>query len=512
MHQPRRNVFVFLCDQLRSDFLSCYGCAGVPTPNLDRLAANGVVFDRAIAQSPVCGPGRASMMTGRFVSDHGVWANDLPERPGLEYLPQRMANNGYTTGAFGKLHHTPGLDTKGFHIGQLFEEGRLGDQDHYFQWLKARRPEITGVWNIENGQFAFEPEEYYEHWIASRTIDFIDQHAQDEAPMFAWVSFQGPHQPYDPPSTVVGACDPEKLPPVVNFAPESFPHSSLETRSARVLPVFKDKPALDQLRIAYAEMIVFIDQQIGRVHDALDAAGQLEKTTILFSTDHGDMLGDHGIQEKGPYPYRQHLEIPLILSNHPGLDAGSRSQTLVGNIDLGATALDIAGDTRAFGAARSLLGPLGACNAPPRTTNFSEFCDSLKIVENDRFRFGYIPFSKDIYLYEPAEDPEMTNNLADNPAYAEVVREMLQHTVDYMILAKGVGIEAHDLVWDQQRGLADKHPAYADEMPIVFAMTQDEYQRTVEAGVDATFNQPFEGKPVRHGYQPAYWQQPRDNA
>ncbi|MEM1108593.1 MAG: sulfatase-like hydrolase/transferase [Planctomycetota bacterium] len=505
MPETRRNVVVFLCDQLRRDFLSCYGGSGVPTPNLDRLANQGVVFDRAIAQSPVCGPGRASMMTGRFVSDHGVWANDLPPRPGLDFLPQRMNDRGYITGAFGKLHHTPGEDTKGFAVDHLFEEGRLGDRDPYFQWLKERHPEITGVWNIDQEKFAFEDEDYYEHWIASRAIDFIEDHAGGDAPLFAWVSFQGPHQPYDPPASVVGSCDPAALPPVIDFKPQSLPNPILDARRARVLPVFNNRAALDKLRVAYAEMIVFIDQQIGRVLEALEAARQLENTTILFSTDHGDMLGDHGLQEKGPYPYRQHLELPLILSNHPGLAAGTRSDTLVGNIDLGATALDIAGDPTPFGFARSLLGPLGHTNPPARETNFSEFCDSLKIVETAEFRFGYVPFTNDKFLYRPADDPEMTRNLADDPKYADVVQQMTQHVIDFLLLAKGVGIEAHDLSHRQQAGLAEKDPAFAERMPIVFPLTADGRQRTLDAGIDATFNQALEGRPVTHAYQPAYW-------
>ena len=153
------NILVILCDQLRKDFLSCYGGTVCNTPNLDALAAKSVCFTNAITASPVCAPARASMMTGRYVSDHGVWTNDMPFREGVDYLPQRMNRAGYRTGAFGKLHHFPAKDGKGFSTYALMEENRLGDKDDYFQWLRARHPEIRGVFTCKkDGGFAFAEE------------------------------------------------------------------------------------------------------------------------------------------------------------------------------------------------------------------------------------------------------------------------------------------------------------------------------------------------------------------
>jgi arylsulfatase len=176
---PSRNVLVVLCDQLRADFLSAYGCGAIPTPNIDRLAGAGIVFENAITQSTVCAPARATMMTGRYVSNHGVWTNDVPFRDGLEYLPKRMNEAGYATGAFGKLHHYPPHDAKGFRETDLMEEGRLGESEPYLQWLRSRRPDVKGIWNYDDYIFAFDEEEYHEHWIASRAIEFIERRADD---------------------------------------------------------------------------------------------------------------------------------------------------------------------------------------------------------------------------------------------------------------------------------------------------------------------------------------------
>lgn len=505
-----RNVVVFLCDQLRRDYLSLYGGRGVPTPNLDRLASMGVVFDRAISQSPVCGPSRATMMTGRYPSDHGVWTNDVPFREGLEYLPQRMNARGYRTGAFGKLHHTPGRDTKGFRVHHAFEEGRLGDDDDYLKWLRTRHPEAERF-NHADQRFLFEDEDYYEHWIASRAIDFIGATNADAAsddPFFAWVSFQGPHGPYDPPKSVAGTCDAALLPPVTDRDAQSFVSPTLASRSARMSDDFRGEDSLNRLRVAYAEMIVFIDRQIGRVLSALEQSGRLAHTTFLFSADHGEMLGDHGLDEKGPFPYRQHLEVPLLVANHPGITAGTRSDALAGTIDLPGTALDVAGDPAPLGQSRSLLGPASNADSPWRSVNFSEFGDALKLVEDAEFRFCGYPFTDDLFLYRPADDPEMTRNLADDPGYAPVVRRMLRHALDFQIVAKGAAIEAHDLVAGQQAGLAEKDPTYADTMPIAFALSRRLVGLLEKAGLDATYNRAFEGRVPTCMYELPYWETP----
>lgn len=126
----KNNVMVILCDQLRADFLSCYnGNSPVKTENIDLLVEDGVLFEHAVTASPVCAPGRACMMTGRYVSDHKVWTNDVPFRENIDYLPYRMKENGYACAAFGKLHHYPARDVKGFDEYWQMEENRLGDVD-----------------------------------------------------------------------------------------------------------------------------------------------------------------------------------------------------------------------------------------------------------------------------------------------------------------------------------------------------------------------------------------------
>jgi len=507
----RRNVVVVLCDQLRPDVLSLYGCEAVPTPNVDRLADDGVVFDRAITQSTVCAPARAGLMTGRFVSDHGVWTNDVPFRDGLSYLPRRMNEAGYATGAFGKLHHYPAHDTKGFDHAVQFEEGRLGDQEPYLQWLRGRRPEVTGLWNREGYEFAYDEAEYYEHWIASHAIDFLEERAvdPDDRPVFAWVSFQGPHRPIDPPSSVKGTVDAERLPePIERDDGDAVPavHRYREALGRD----YDDIEATMERRTAYGELIVTIDRQIGRILDRLEELGIAEETTVVFSADHGDLLGDFGLDAKGPYPYHGQLAVPLVVANHPAVEAGTRSDCLVGNIDIPGTCLDVAGAEEPIGVSRSLLQQTGATPDAEREVNFSEFCDSIKTVETRRYRYSYYPFTGSATLFDRENDPEERHDLAGDPEYAEVERELLMHLIDFGLLSEGVRVEAHDFVPEQQAGVSRKHPGFAEDFEVAFPLSSADRRRLEAAGLSADYNEFCRDREPVSRYAAPYWEAERD--
>ncbi len=500
-----RNVLVILCDQLRRDFLNMYGCDAVPTPNLDRLASMGVVFDNAITQSTVCAPARASMMTGRYVSDHMVWTNDVPFREGVEYLPVRMNELGYSTGAFGKLHHYPASDGKGFQHVRLMEEGRLGEQEPYLNWLRTRHPEIDKIWNYSSFAFDLTEEEYYEHWIASEAMGFISRSVEEPSPFLAWVSFQGPHGPVDPPREVKGLVDAARLPPVFQRKTGSKPPP--ETVAYRA--ILGDVPPSDEknleFRAAYAEQIVCIDRQIGRIINRLEELGVLENTSIIFSADHGDMIGDFGLNAKGPFPYPGQMDIPLLLANHPGVEPGSRSSAPAGNIDIPGTVLDIALAQRPLGHSRSLVGMAAGDSESLRDVIFSEFCDSVKTVDDGRYRYSYYPFQGVAELYDKSSDPRFFENLSGRPDYAGIENAMLRHIVDFLTLAKGVRVEAHDFVPAEQEGLRRKDPGYQRDFPIAFPLSKDAIERLGAAGYDTSYNDFCRGHDIVRYYTKPFW-------
>lgn len=481
----KRHVMVILCDQLRKDFLPIYGCQGIDTPHINALADNGVVFDHCITQSTVCAPARATMMTGRYVSDHQVWTNDVPFREGLEYIPQRMHEEGYVTGAFGKLHHTPGRDLKGFSVAKLMEENRLKDEDDYYKYLKTKYPDVRSVFHVDrdNRTFTLPEEDYYEAFIANEAMTFMKDNKHK--PTFSWVSFQGPHGPYDPPEKWHGKVKRELLKkPIVRLKDDLSETSKYRSVLRNISP---DMEEIMDTREAYAEMIMEIDNQIGRILTCLKQEGLYDHTTIIFSADHGNMLGDMNIGEKGPFLYEPQLGIPMIISNHPSIDKGVRSDLLVGNIDIPGTVLDIAGANASIGYSKSILKMLKGEEV--RHVNYSEFCDSIRTVENEKYRYCYYPFENYAELYDREKDPDEINNLAGRNDLLDVENMFLKEIIDFMLIGKGPQIEAHDLVPSKKAGIESKYTAFLDTFKVVFPLpTKEKYRRLQEAGLDADYN------------------------
>lgn len=499
----KRNMMVIMCDQLRKDFLPIYGGKAIETPAIDGLATEGVVFNRCITASTVCAPARASMMTGRYVSDHGVWTNDVPFRDGLDYIGERMVAEGYRTGAFGKLHHTPGLDTKGFQHARLMEENRLKDKDHYYQWLKESHPEAETIFNVDGDklQFAFEEEVYYEHYIAEEAIKYMTE--SSDQPFFTWVSFQGPHTPYDPPKKWRGQVKKEHLPkPIVR--PDNDLSETAQYRGA-VRNISGDLNEIMATREAYGEMIMEIDSQINRIITALKDQGLYETTTILFTADHGDLLGDMNLGEKGPFCYESQLGIPMIMANHKSLDKGTVSEALVGNIDVPGTVLHIAGGKTSIGSSISMLQQLEGSHH--RRINYSEFCDSIRTIEDERYRYCYYPFEDYAELYDRKEDPMEVHNLVGKEGYDAVETRFLKAIIDYSIMAKGPHIEAQDLVPSKKKGIEALKPDFLEDFDIVFPLpNRDKYRRLKAAGLDPDYNEFCQGREIIASYG-RYWEE-----
>ncbi|MFI3207102.1 MAG: sulfatase-like hydrolase/transferase, partial [Clostridia bacterium] len=345
----KKNVMVILCDQFRADYISCYNeNSPVKTPNIDALVEDGVMFQNAVTASPVCAPGRACMMTGRYVSDHGVWTNDVAFRDGIEFLPQRMTDNGYACAAFGKLHHYPAKDSKGFDYAWQMEESRLGEEDDYYKYLHSIHKEVNGVFP-DRDKFIYSEEEYYENQIAIRAIDFIES-VKDEKNFFTWVSFQGPHGPLDPPEidyNVDLSLIEEPLEP--DFVP---PCEVTKYRRARGNDCNFEE--IRKYRESYVKLIEHIDNQVARIVEYLKENNLYENTVIMFSTDHGDMCGDYRMWQKGPFLYSNQLEVPLIIANHQDLPKNVKTNMLTGNIDIAKTALSLAGDNNELGYSKDI--------------------------------------------------------------------------------------------------------------------------------------------------------------
>ncbi len=516
-----RSIILINCDSLRRDFLSPYGCDFIPTPRIGQLAESGVTYTNAITAATVCAPARASALTGLLVSGHDYWTNQMSFRANMTFFPQRLADAGYITAKVGVDDHITPDNDNGYQYSKLFAENKPGSE--YLRQLKEKHPEAVryGMASEDGYHFLYPENEHYDHWTCDNAIDFLrsysetgtlpDGTAAGDRPFFLNCAFLMPHAPYLPPLEVSGLVDETKIPPRLSLTRDDIPDVEQYRRAwiydpaSRAAPENRDE-AERKLRLAYCEMVAEIDRLVGRIVDTLQETGLWENTTVLFTTDHGSMEYDYALDTKGPFPYHQQLFIPLIVANHPRLTPGTTCDCLCGNLDLGMTILDIAGDTAPFGLSRSLLG-LADGTVPEREVNISEFCDSCKNLVDKRYTFSYYPFTGFCTLFDRIDDPSEMVNLADRAEYAETKLRFMMHLTDFMILSKGVRVEAHDLVPAVRLGIEKKDPAFLDSFDICYPVSSvNSLEQVKKAGLDGNYNEFCRGREIKAHYG-IYFQQ-----
>lgn len=358
MAPKRPNIVVLMTDQQRYDSLGCYGFPAAHTPNLDQLAAEGALFEHDYVNNPICTPSRASMMTGKSLPGHGVYRlyDNLPadEVLATEHL-QRM---GYHTALFGKLHvSSKDFEASrrhphdGFDVYEWCLEGGLcmdSPFQAYAAWLRHHHPAFHDRLHKDFRRVLHHPPEcHLTHWVADRTVSFIE--ASDGArPFFCMASIFDPHNPYqDYPEEMRGLVDQDRIPPplITEGEFDGKPAALLREHRSSYLGDFTrlSGRTLAAMRYGYHASIAFADQQFGRILDALQRKGIAEDTLVVFTSDHGDMLGDHQLLVKGAFFYDPNTRVPLLMRWPRRFSAGRRVDALVQNHDLAATILAAAG-------------------------------------------------------------------------------------------------------------------------------------------------------------------------
>ncbi len=391
------NVLWIMADQLRWDYLSCYGAKHIHTPNIDRLASLGVQFNRCYVQSPICGPSRMSFYTGRYVRSHGSTWNGFPLRVGEPTLGEHLREIDVKCSLVGKTHMEPdiegmkrlGIDPEST-IGALVSEcgfdvfvrddgtnptnypNRHGeDYDQYLrehgmdgdnpweEWANtAIGPEgdLRSGWLLENSPYAARvPKEHSETaWLTTRGMQYIE--AQDSGqnkgkPWLCHLSYIKPHWPYlvpAPYNNMYGAAD---VPPVNRTEAElQTDHPLMQAwMNMRVSKTFSRDEVRDIVAPVYMGLIKELDDQIGRLLKFLEDSGRMKDTMIVFCSDHGDNMGDHWMGEKDLF-YDSSARVPMIVYDpRPQADTtrGSVSAELVEGIDLAPTFMEFfGGDTK----------------------------------------------------------------------------------------------------------------------------------------------------------------------
>ena len=439
------NILLFVTDQHQRSTIGAYGGTIVKTPNLDKLAAEGMAFDRCYTGCGLCSPIRSSLFTGTYPHDHGVLTNihlhPVREelKPEKNILTPSMKKAGYRLGYVGKWH----VANKYTPIDFGFEEYvSLSDYAAYRKQLGIPLPEEA--MNYVTPVSAVDPvpaDKCRAAFLADNTIRVMEKFASDtDHPFFLRLDFHGPHLP--------------------NVIPE--PYASMYDVNGITKPAGFDedlqgKPAVQKIKRQHWEMenmkwedfrwhmqkyygeITLIDHQIGRVLDALDRLGLKEDTIVFFTADHGDTMGDHRIWNKDYTMYDQIYRIPFI-ARWPGkIRPASRSDVFISQmLDLTPTLLELSGAHVPEGLhGQSLLPLLTGGTQERRDDAFSEFHGShmglysMRMIETERYK--YIFHSNDIdELYDHDSDPHELKNLAENPDYADILKDMKYRMVEWM--------------------------------------------------------------------------------
>ncbi|WP_417522469.1 sulfatase [Marinovum sp.] len=327
----RPNILFLLPDQLRHDFLGCYGAGFLRTPAIDALAAKGTRWETAISPSPICVPARASMLTGQHAHATGILHNMCWLRPdrhqmGIRTWPEILAASGYHTAAIGKMHFYPWDLSEGFQHRVIGEDKRhIHVRDDYHHALvseghaKLHGKEMPGYYETKGASTNPLPDHLQpDRWVAHRAADHLRSLKTDQ-PFAMMVGFPGPHCPYDPPAEDLSRVDPAVLPEALPRTGESETHLP-----ALVAGYKRDWADLDYssltkaqiraIRHHYAVSVERLDEDVALLVETLRETGKLDNTIIVFASDHGDYLGDFGLMGKGFF-HEPSIRVPLIVAD-----------------------------------------------------------------------------------------------------------------------------------------------------------------------------------------------------
>jgi arylsulfatase A-like enzyme len=440
------NILFIQTDQQRRDSLPCYGNAVARTPHIDRLAEEGVVFENAFTPTPICGPARASLLTGLLPVHHGILFNcESGCAAGKDFLAppvgfgRRLGEAGYTCRHVGKWHIGTKLTPAecGFE-GQFYPGyGYPADHPHYLQYLQRLgvggfqlRDPVHG--RYPNGQRAFLLSAVQEggveasvpHYLAEQTIAALQSAAESGRPFFVACNFWGPHAPYILPASYMTMYDPQALPPPADLDDDLADKPALHRDYSRYWGIEQFTwHEWARLHAACYGYISLIDFQVGRILGALDRLGLAERTAVILTSDHGGMVGSHRLADKGPFLYDPVCRVPMIVRLPGGAGAGQRCERIVYNMDLMPTFLELAGLRVPEGLDAASLVPLLEGRADGFPDRPAAFCDYHghqvpalgRMVRTQRLKYCFNACGRD-ELYDLQADPLELRNLLDDPA------------------------------------------------------------------------------------------------
>lgn len=488
------NILFFMVDQLSAKWMeAAMEKAICPLPNLRRLREEGVSFVNMVTNNPVCCPVRATIATGLTARGHGVLENGYELNSGLPTFMKSLQQAGYLTAVIGKCHlvtHQQGFDTDyrayGFDVTHITEDSRGGE---WLDWIRTKHPEhfdhvLATIWadyipaysaygpNRENlaeriravrkgfdwtqeGKYPRNSDRAYTlpfpkelsqtEWITVKAVELLDD-LPDDQPFFLQVSYVQPHNPYGVPAEYLNRVDESRIPVPVTAQWSADPHTPAYFKRQQEYHLPDDRWA----RKCYFADLAHIDEQLGILRDHLVSTGRADSTYILFTSDHGDLLADHGFYFKEERHYDACIRVPLTITG-PGCRSGSTCTQMVQHVDLCPTFLDMAGawlpDVPVAGPYLKMDGAgrhathgsslLSLCRSEEvkewRTAAYvesynpiwsAEYTDWARTIRTQQYRYTYYAGYSGEQLFDLVNDPDEQNNLANAAEYREVKQQL----------------------------------------------------------------------------------------
>lgn len=427
------NILFLLTDDQRPDTVQALGNPLIETPHLDQLVSRGMNFTRATCSYPICVISRAEILSGMHGWENGIDAlGGTRFREGITFWAEALAGSGFTTCYVGKWHTRGRPSDYGYaEVRRLFSGGGG-------KWWEEGQTDWKGTPITGYRGWIFQDETGKEKYpdlgvgltpdidskFADGAIAFIEEQKRSPAPWFLHVNFTGPHDPLFIPPGYEGKYRIDDMVLPENFMAEHpFDHGNLRGRDEELLPFPRTREDIADLLRVYYSVIDYLDQQVGRIIDALEKTGQLDNTIVIYSSDHGMAVGSHGLRGK-QNQYEHTINVPLIVAG-PGVASGVSSDAQIYLRDLFPTTCELAGITIPDSVtAKSFAGILRGDQSGHREEVFGYFKDTQRMIRTDRWKYVEYPVAKERQLYDLAADPLEKHNLVDDPSWDGVVKDL----------------------------------------------------------------------------------------
>ncbi|RKF17923.1 DUF229 domain-containing protein [Alginatibacterium sediminis] len=459
------NIFFVLCDELRADALGCMGNKQIKTPHIDSLASDSVLFEKSICNTPMCVPSRVSLATGRHALSHAAVDNMLQPRPTETSLFSLLQAQGYQTFSHGKWHcniepERFGMDSSNTGTSNLSPPESyiscFGIEDKSTREKSQYKRNDGEISLIISGKRPSHKDKTLDSIVLENYLDDLAIRKQAQEPMFAQLSIMDPHTPYLPAEPFASMYEPGDIdmPSSLSDPLDSKPRLQRYFYHARGFDKL-DEQDYRKTKAAYYGSVSHVDERVGKLISNLKKQGLYDDSLIVFTSDHGSMMGEHGFVEKWGHMYEPVINTPLLIKMPFGEGAGTRKNGLVESIDIMPTILDLLGlESSSTVHGKSLLPYIRKQSTQHKSLVFAQYyCQGLQdepaiMVKDETWKLTSYPCGKQLEsklfvdhylrmsplfdgaevlgeLYHLVDDPDERNNLFDVPEYSHIKRHYL---------------------------------------------------------------------------------------